>query len=154
MKIAVGADHRGTQAAQTLKERLAMSGHDVTTFCSENSRPADYPDPAWRVANAVSTGEVERGILLCGSGVGMCIAANKVKGVRAAPVHDEITAEVSRAHVDANVLCLSADLLGQRLIEKIVDIWLRTKFESGRHVRRVNKIRAIEDGRDPTLETE
>ena len=81
----------------------------------------------------------------------MSIAANKVKGVRAAVVHDdELTAQISRSHNDANVLCLSADLLGQRLIESIVEVWIKTPFEAGRHLRRVNKIRAIEEGKDPT----
>ena len=89
---------------------------------------------------AVSKQEVERGILICGTGIGMCIAANKVKGVRAAPCHDPITAEMSRRHNDANVLCLSADLLGEDLIERMVRIWLETPFEAGRHARRVEKI--------------
>jgi ribose 5-phosphate isomerase B len=88
-------------------------------------------------------------VLICGTGVGMAIAANKVKGVRAAVVHDELTAEISRSHNDANVLCMSADLLGQRLIEKIVDVWIATPFAGGRHARRVHKIEAIERGDDP-----
>ncbi|RMD62319.1 MAG: RpiB/LacA/LacB family sugar-phosphate isomerase, partial [Planctomycetota bacterium] len=91
----------------------------------------------------------DRGVLICGSGIGMCIAANKVKGVRAALVSDELSAEMSRRHNDANVLCLAADLLGDRLIERIVEIWLATPFEGGRHARRVAKIAAIERGEDP-----
>ena len=97
------------------------------------------------MAEAVSDGRVERGILICGTGIGMCIAANKVKGVRAAPCHDSITAEMSRRHNDANVLCLSADLLGEELIDRMVRIWLETEFESGRHVRRVEKIKRFEE---------
>ena len=104
----------------------------------------DYPDAAREVGGLVAEGKADFGILLCGTGVGMCIAANKINGVRAAAVHDEITAELSRAHTDANILCLSADLLGQRLIEKIIEMFLKTPFEGGRHSRRVDKIRAIE----------
>jgi ribose 5-phosphate isomerase B len=109
----------------------------------------DYPDMAYPVATAVATGDAQRGILICGSGIGMSIAANKVKGVRAALVHDEIGAEMSRRHNDANVLCLAADLLGVRLIERIIGIWLATEFEGGRHARRVSKITAIEQGHNP-----
>jgi ribose 5-phosphate isomerase B len=98
------------------------------------------------VARAVGEGRAERGVLVCGTGIGMCIAANKVKGVRAAPCHDSITAEMSRRHNDANVLCLSADLLGEELIERMLRIWLETPFESGRHARRVEKIQKFEAG--------
>ena len=101
------------------------------------------------LGHAIASGQADRGILLCGSGIGMSIAANKVKGVRAALVHDELTAEMSRSHNDANVVCMSADLLGQKLIEKIVEIWLTTPFQGGRHERRVKKIHAIENGVDP-----
>jgi ribose 5-phosphate isomerase B len=125
-------------------------GHEVAVVGNLTGETCDYPDPAYLVGGLVSRGEVDRGILLCGSGIGMSIAANKIKGVRAALVHDELTAEMSRSHNDANVICLSADLLGQRLIEKIVDIWLTTGFSGGRHERRVKKIAAIEEGRDPS----
>jgi len=101
------------------------------------------------VGKAIATGDAERGVLICGTGIGMCIAANKVKGVRAALAHDELTAQISRTHNDANVLCLSADLLGQRLIEKIVESWLATPFQGGRHERRLKEIAAIEEGKDP-----
>ena len=96
------------------------------------------------MARAVGQGGAERGILICGTGIGMCIAANKVKGVRAAPCHDSITVEMSRRHNDANVLCLSADLLGEELIGRIVRLWLETEFEGGRHARRVEKITRYE----------
>jgi ribose 5-phosphate isomerase B len=105
---------------------------------------------AYPVAMAVSSGAVDRGILVCGSGIGMSMASNKVKGVRAALVHDEVGADISRRHNDANVLCLPADMLGQQTIEQVVAKWLRTEFEGGRHARRVNKITAIEQGLDPT----
>src|SRR5690606_38873857 len=104
----------------------------------------DYPDYAAKVARAVSEGEIERGILICGTGVGMCIVANKFAGVRAAPCHDDLTAEMSRLHNDANVLCLSADLLGERLVNRMVEIWLGTEFEGGRHARRLAKIAEFE----------
>lgn len=150
MKLGLSADHRGVMATKQLVDRLKSQGHEVELYGQLNGEMCDYPDPAYLVGAAVSAGKVERGILLCGSGIGMSIAANKVKGVRAALVHDELTAELSRSHNDANVICLSADLLGQRLIEKIVDVFLQTPFQGGRHDRRVKKIGAIEAGEDPT----
>lgn len=150
MKLALSADHRGVSATRQLADRLRSQGHEVTLVGNLTGETCDYPDAAWAAGEMVRRGQVERAVLLCGSGIGMCIAANKVRGVRAALVHDELTAEMSRSHNDANVLCLSADLLGQRLIEKIVDIWLATPFLGGRHERRIRKIAAIEDGRDPT----
>jgi ribose 5-phosphate isomerase B len=105
----------------------------------------DYPDFAIDVATAVREARADRGILICGTGIGMCIAANKVPGIRAAPCHDSITAEMSRRHNDANVLCLSADLLGEELIDRMVRIWLETPFEGGRHARRVEKITRFEE---------
>jgi ribose 5-phosphate isomerase B len=140
MKIVVGSDHRGFEAKQRLVESLRRQGHEVLDVGPEGRDSVDYPDYAFQVAEAVSAGRAERGILICGTGIGMCIAANKVKNVRAAPCHDQITAEMSRRHNDANVLCLSADLLGEDLIERMVRIWLTTEFEGGRHARRVEKI--------------
>jgi ribose 5-phosphate isomerase B len=149
MKLALSADHRGVSATRQLADRLRSQSHEVSLVGNLTGEMCDYPDAAWSVGEMIRKGEAERGILLCGSGIGMCIAANKIKGVRAALVHDELTAEMSRSHNDANVLCLSADLLGQRLIEKIVDIWLGTQFLGGRHDRRVKKICAIEEGKGP-----
>lgn len=149
MKLAIGADHRGVGATRQLADRLRSQGHTVTLLGNLSGETCDYPDPAFAVGSAVARHEADMGILLCGSGIGMSIAANKIKGVRAALVHDELTAEMSRGHNDANIICMSADLLGQRLIEKIVDIWLATPFQGGRHDRRVKKIAAIEEGRDP-----
>jgi ribose 5-phosphate isomerase B len=149
MKIAMSADHRGAAAAKLLSDKLRRDGHEVALVGECGGAMVDYPEPAYDVARTVAAGNAEMGLLICGTGVGMSIAANKVKGVRAAVVHDELTAQISRSHNDANVLCLSADLLGQRLIETIVDVWIKTPFEGGRHARRVNKIRAIEDGKDP-----
>ncbi len=122
-------------------ERL---GHEVEDLGTYTDEAVDYPDVAARVARKVSRGEVERGILVCGTGLGMCIAANKFPGVRAAPCHDDLTAEMSRRHNDSNILCLSADLLGERLIDRMIELWLATPFEGGRHARRIAKITDIE----------
>ena len=140
VKIAIGSDHRGWELKRRLVVLLQQEAHQVLDMGPESRDSVDYPDFAFRVARAVSAGEVERGILICGTGIGMAIAANKVRGVRAAPCHDSITAEMSRRHNDANILCLSADLLGEELIERMVRIWLSTAFEGGRHARRVDKI--------------
>ena len=146
MKIAVGSDHRGLTVKQRVVPLLQQIGHEVIDVGPNAPGSVDYPDFAFEVAKAVGDGRVERGILICGTGIGMCIAANKVHGVRAAPCHDSITAELSRRHNDSNVLCLSADLLGEELIERMVRIWLETPFEAGRHARRVDKIMHFEKG--------
>ena len=150
MKIALGADHRGAEALKAITETLTANRHIPLPLAVCKGRACDYPDMAYPVANAVANGHADRGILVCGSGIGMSIAANKVKGVRAALVHDEVGAEVSRRHNDANVICIPADMLGVRVVEQIVLAWLRTDFEGGRHERRVQKIKAIEAGMDPT----
>jgi ribose 5-phosphate isomerase B len=144
MRIAIGSDHRGYDAKRRLLSLLQQLGHEVLDLGPEGSESVDYPDFAFQVARAVGEARVDRGILICGTGIGMCIAANKVPGVRAAPCHDSITAEMSRRHNDANVLCLSADLLGDDLIGRMVRIWLETEFEAGRHARRVEKIARYE----------
>lgn len=149
MNVAIGADHRGSEAVTRLAERLEREGHAVSRFGSQTGEACDYPEAAYEVATRVSAGDADRGVLICGTGVGMAITANKVKGVRAATVHDELTAQLSRSHNNANVLCLSADLLGERLIDKIVDAFIATEFEGGRHARRVAKIDAIERGETP-----
>jgi ribose 5-phosphate isomerase B len=144
MKIAIGSDHRGFEAKGRIITVLHQLGHEVLDAGSHNRESVDYPDIAFEVAQAVGEGRADRGILICGTGIGMCIAANKVRNVRAAPCHDCITAEMSRRHNDANVLCLSADLLGEDLIDRMVRTWLNTAFESGRHARRVEKIKRFE----------
>lgn len=140
MRIAIGSDHRGTDVRHRLCELLRALKHEVSDVGVEDCAAVDYPDVAANVAERVSRGEVERGILICGTGIGMAISANKFPGVRAAPCHDDITAEMSRRHNDLNVLCLSADLLGEKLIARMVELWLTTPFEGGRHARRVEKI--------------
>jgi ribose 5-phosphate isomerase B len=144
MRVAIGADHRGFDIRVKLVELVQHLGHEVIDVGAFTPDAVDYPDIAADVAYKVSRGEVDRGILVCGTGLGMCIAANKVHGVRAAPCHDDITAEMSRRHNDANILCLSADMLGERLIDRMVEIWLTTPFEGGRHARRVDKITELE----------
>jgi ribose 5-phosphate isomerase B len=154
MRIALGADHRGASAIAGLVEKLKHEGHEITLVEDCAGQVCDYPERAYSVAKIIAGGKADAGILICGTGVGMSIAANKIKGIRAAVVHDELTAQLSKSHNDANVLCMSADLLGQRLIEKISEVWLNTKFEGGRHARRVHKITAIENGQDPSTVTE
>jgi ribose 5-phosphate isomerase B len=144
MKIAIGSDHRGFEAKTRIVTVLHQLGHDVFDAGPHSREVVDYPDFAFEVAKAVSDGRAERGILICGTGIGMCIAANKVPNIRAAPCHDCITAEMSRRHNDANVLCLSADLLGEDLIDRMVRIWLEAPFDGGRHARRVEKITRFE----------
>lgn len=154
MRIAMSADHRGSAAARQVADRLRTQGHTIEVIGELGAGVVDYPEPAWEVGKSVAEGKADLGLLICGTGIGMSIAANKVKGVRAAVAHDELTAQISRSHNDANVLCLSADLLGQRLIENIVEVWLKTPFDGGRHARRLHKITAIEEGKDPTKITE
>ena len=144
MRIAIGSDHRGHAIRAKVVELLQRLGHEVLDVGTRTADPVDYPDFAALVARKVSACEVERGILICGTGLGMCIAANKFPGVRAAPCHDDLTAEMSRRHNDLNVLCLSADMLGERLIDRMIEIWLNTPFEGGRHARRVEKIAQFE----------
>ncbi len=125
---------------------LESRGHEIVTFGprEDDGAMSDYPDAGYPAARSVADGQVDRAILFCGSGVGMSIVANKVRGIRAALVHDELTAEISRRHNDANVLCMSADLLGESLIERIVTAWLDTPFEGGRHKRRNEKVAEYE----------
>jgi ribose 5-phosphate isomerase B len=144
MRIAIGTDHRGYAIRSKVIELVERLGHEVEDMGTFGPDAVDYPDIASAVSQKVSRGEVDRAILVCGTGLGMCIAANKFHGVRAAPCHDDLTAEMSRRHNDANVLCLSADLLGERLIDRMVELWLSTAFEGGRHARRVEKIQQLE----------
>lgn len=145
MKIALGSDHRGYNVKQRLAGTLAKLGHEVRDLgVTSDDGACDYPDYAIPVSEAVAKGEADRGILVCGTGFGMCIAANKVNGIRAVSCRDPIEAEMSRRHNDANVLCMSADFLGQDLIDRMVQVWLATDFEGGRHQRRVEKITQYE----------
>lgn len=144
MRIAVGSDHRGCTMRAQIIELLKGLGQEVVDVGTNESGSVDYPDIASLVARPVSHGEVDRGILICGTGLGMAIVANKFPGVRAAPCHDDLTAELCRRHNDANVLCLSGDILGEQLVGHLVEIWLKTAFDGGRHAVRVQKIRDME----------
>jgi ribose 5-phosphate isomerase B len=149
MKIAIGSDHRGFEAKQQIKAIAAELGHECIDFGTDDNNPVDYPDLAYLAATAVSKEQADRAILACATGIGMSMAANKIHRVRAALCHDELSAQVSRDHNDANVLCLSADQVGAVLLRKMVEVWLTTEFSGGRHERRVRKIHAIEEGKDP-----
>jgi ribose 5-phosphate isomerase B len=149
MKVAVSNDHRGVRSGEQIRAIIAQLNHECLDFTNKEDQAVDYPDYAYEAATAVATGKAERAILVCGTGIGMCIAANKIKGIRAALCFDELSAKFSRQHNDANVLCLSGDLLGPTMLRKIVEVWLSTDFEGGRHQRRVRKIQAIEEGKDP-----
>ncbi len=144
MKIALGCDHRGYEGKRKLVPLLRKWGHEVRDLGCDSVAACDYPDYAAAVAHAVVAGQCEVGILLDGSGIGMSIAANKVVGIRAALVHDEVTARLARESNHCNVLCIGTDLLGEDHLRKIVEIFLTTHFVDGRHVRRVNKIKQME----------
>ncbi len=147
MKIAVASDHAGFELKRELLEVLnlrKLAVHDVGTFSND---AVDYPDFATEVAGAVSGGKVDFGVLVCGTGIGMSIVANKYKGVRAALCHTEFEARMSRAHNDANILCIGSRVTGPGLARVVLEAFLNTKFEGGRHERRVQKIRDAEGGR-------
>jgi ribose 5-phosphate isomerase B len=151
MRIAFGANRYGDPLRRRVLDLLRQLEHEIIDVLESGHPFVDYPDIAALVAGQVSRGDAERGILIGGTGLGMCIVANKFPGVRAAPCHDEVTAEVSRRHHDLNVLCLSASLLGELPIHRIIETWLRTPFDGGRHARRIEKIVRLErrDADDP-----
>lgn len=144
MKIAVASEHRGFSAKDLILSQLRDLKHEAIDFGPMNSDMCDYPDFASKAAGAVSRGEVDRAILVGGTGVGMSIVANKFKGVRAALCHDRLSAQISRSHNDANVLCLSADLFCEEIAARMIEVWLTTTFEGGRHARRISKIAQCE----------
>jgi len=144
MHIALGCDHRGLNLKQVIMSLLTESGHDYNDFGCYNSDAVDYPDIAKQVAEAVISGKFEHGILICSSGIGMSIAANKVKGINAALCCDAFGAERARRHNDANVLCLGEDSVEPDAALDIVKAYLSSNFEGGRHLRRLEKIRSLE----------
>jgi ribose 5-phosphate isomerase B len=144
MKIAIGADHAGFAAKEEMKAVIKALGHQVLDAGTASDASVDYPDFAEKVARAVVNGEADRGVLICGTGIGMSIAANKVHGIRAAVIADEKTAELSRKHNDANVFCAGARMTPLPRIAESLKMWLETPFEGGRHQNRVNKISALE----------
>lgn len=144
MKIAIGADHAGFEGKEKIKKTLDQLGveyEDVGTFSNDS---VDYPDFSQKVGEKVSSGEAEKGILVCGSGIGVAIAANKISGIRAAQAWNEETARLSRQHNDANVLTIGARVIPETEIPKIVAAWLETDFEGGRHAGRVEKMMSLE----------
>jgi ribose 5-phosphate isomerase B len=149
MRVGFGCDHRGFKTRESIIGLLSHLGHECIDFGSNSEDPVDYPDIAYVASTAVARNEIDRAILVCSTGMGMCVAANKVRGIRATFCMDEMSAEISRHHNHSNVLCLSADLSDENLIHKIIKTWLNTRIGGGRHQRRINKIREIEEGRDP-----
>lgn len=148
MQIAIGADHAGFGLKQELKEALSGQGLDVLDFGTFNAESTDYPDYAGRVAREVSEGRADRGILVCSTGIGMSIAANKVPGIRAALAYNEEAVQLTRAHNDANILAIGARYLNKEQALQMIRLFLETPFEGGRHQRRVGKIAAIEQNQN------
>ncbi len=144
MKIALACDHGGFRLKETVKSYLEELNIEYIDFGTFSEESVDYPDFAYKAAKAVAEGEADRGIFICGTGIGISIAANKVKGIRAALCYNIFAAEMSRRHNNANVLCLGGRILGDELAKAIVKIWLETPFEGGRHRRRIEKIAEIE----------
>lgn len=144
MRVALGADHRGHDALQQLLPLFEQRGVELVEVADCGGATCDYPDVAAKVCRAVVAGRAQRGVLLCGTGAGSCLAANKVHGIRAAQAQDEIAAEAARGYLDVNVLCLAADLLGPRLVERIVVTFLETTFVGGRHSLRLEKLARLE----------
>jgi len=145
LKVGLASDHRGVHIKARLVQCLTAEGYEVFDAGTDSTEAVDYPDFAKLVAERIRDGSLERGILICGTGIGMSIAANKFAGVRAAPCYDEVMVEMSRRHNNINVLCLPGDLIGERPVDDLVLMWLRTEFECGRHTTRVDKITALEE---------
>jgi ribose 5-phosphate isomerase B len=143
-RIAIGCDHRGFGLKKPIISLLQDEGYSYQDFGCHSTEPVDYPDIARKVGEAVASGNFDQGILICSTGIGMCIAANKIKGVRAALCHNVFAAQRARQHNDANILCLGGEGADTNLVLEIVKTFLSTEFEGGRHARRVNKITALE----------
>ncbi len=144
MKIVVGSDHGGYAIKEAMKEFLRKLGHEVTDVGTDSDSSVDYPDYAERVARVVSSGDFERGLLCCGTGIGMSMTANKVHGIRAAVCHNAFTAEMSRRHNDANVLCLGGRVLSVEEAQEILRVWMEAPFDGKRHERRVGKVNQMD----------
>jgi ribose 5-phosphate isomerase B len=143
VKIAIGADHAGYMLKEQVKAFLKSKDIDFKDYGTFKIESCDYPEYAYKVGQAIVNGEADLGILICGTGIGMSITANKIKGIRAALVHDEQTAKLSRQHNDANVLCMGGRILEEEAALKIVDVWLNTSFEGGRHEKRLKLINQL-----------
>ncbi len=146
MKVAIGADHAGYEMKKEIIDYFRQEGIDYQDLGTDSEDSVDYPDFAYKVAAGVATGDYDRGILICGTGIGMSIAANKVKDVRAALCHDVFSARSTRNHNNTNVLTMGARVIGNGLALEIVKVWLAEKFDGGRHQRRINKVQQIERG--------
>jgi len=144
MKISIGADHAGFSLKEKLRSRLAAEGHQVVDYGTNSGDSVDYPDYAQPVSRDVAAGRADRGILVCSTGIGMAMAANKVRGVRAAPAQSDDEVQFTRQHNDANVLTLGAKYLDEDRAMHLIDIFLNTEFVGGRHARRVAKIAQLE----------
>jgi len=144
MKIAIGSDHLGLELKNIIRDFLKEREIEVNDFGTMSKEPIDYPDIAKKVAKAVAKGDCERGILICGTGIGMAIAANKVKGIRAAVCHDLYSAERSRKSNNAQIMAIGALIIGPELAKKLVEVWLNSEFQGGRSERKVKKIMEIE----------
>ncbi|MCI8839658.1 MAG: ribose 5-phosphate isomerase B [Oscillospiraceae bacterium] len=145
MNISIACDHGAYALKERLKARLLEQGHHVADCGAHSAESCDYPDFAAAAARLVADGSCARGVVLCTTGIGMSIAANKVKGVRCALCHEPLSAEMTRRHNDANVLAMGAAITGEALAERILDVFLATEFEGGRHQRRVDKVTALEN---------
>ncbi|MBF4694554.1 ribose 5-phosphate isomerase B [Fusibacter ferrireducens] len=144
MKVAVGSDHGGLILKDTIVKHLQSKGYEVKDFGTYTAESCDYPDYALKVSEAIVEGDFELGVLICGTGLGISIAANKVKGIIAAPVSDTFSAEMARKHNNANIIALGARVVGEGLAIKIIDEFFNAEFEGGRHALRVGKIMKIE----------
>ena len=140
MRIAIGSDHAGFELKQLLRSHLESQGHDVVDCGCDSLESVDYPEFGAAVGRTVASGDAERGVVVCGTGLGISMAANKVPGIRAALVHDRFTTQMSRQHNDANVVAFGARVLDTKHAQELLDLWLDTEFENGRHARRVAKI--------------
>ena len=146
MKIAIGNDHVGVELKQHLVDYLSAKGHEIVNFGTDTAASTDYPIYAERVSRAVVSGECDKGILICGTGLGISISANKVHGVRCAVCSEPVSAELARQHNDANILAMGARIIGPVMAEAIVDVFLNTEFQAGRHQRRVDMIMKLDRG--------
>ncbi|HTU82024.1 MAG TPA: ribose 5-phosphate isomerase B [Candidatus Acidoferrales bacterium] len=152
MRVAIGADHAGFEYKDRIAEALRQRGHEVLDYGTFDAAPVDYPQFGFAVGESVATGQAERGVVVCGSSLGIAIAANKVPGVRCAPVAEPLSAELARRHNDCNVLALAQRLTGWDMIERILDVFLETPFEGGRHTHRVEQLFQFTDAqRERTL---
>ena len=146
MKIVMGSDHAGYELKEAVKAKLESEGHEIMDVGCYSTESVDYPKYGHAVGKAVASGEADKGIAICGSGIGISIAANKIPGIRAALFNSVWQAEMTKMHNDANVLCMGARVIGAGLACELVDVFLSTEFEGGRHQRRVDQITSIENG--------